>query len=94
MSIIHIKQIRDMHGERKNVARSKSCDRLLTCLFAMMLCTDRLGNLSGVRLITPFPTTMDHYGCAFKGNAIKRLRVRDILNYDDSLDERTVFAHI
>ena len=48
-----------MHGERKNVARSKSCDRLLTCLFAMVLRTDRLENLSGVRLITPFPTTMD-----------------------------------
>ena len=43
MPIIHIKQIRDLHGERRNVAHSKSCECLLTCLFSIMLRTDRIG---------------------------------------------------
>ena len=52
MPIIHRKQIRDLHGERKNMTRSKSCLRLVTCVFSIMLRTDRLGNLSGVHLMS------------------------------------------
>ena len=52
MPIIHTKQIRDLHGERKNMTRSKSCLRLVTCVFSIMLRTDRLGNLSGVHLMS------------------------------------------
>ena len=75
MPIIHIQQIRDMHGERKNVARSKSWDRLLTCFFSIILRTDCLWDLSGVRLISlNLPPSYD--------NGVK---VRDILNYDESL---------
>ena len=62
MPIIHIQQIRDMHGERK-------------CFFSIILHTDRLWDLSGVRLISlNLPPSHD-----------KGVKVRDILNYDESL---------
>ena len=86
MPIIHIKQIRDLHGEGKKVTRSESCLRLvLTCVFSIMLRTDRASWEFVWRppdQLESTPSSGVKVGCAHKGNAMLLLShmAWDILN--------------
>ena len=62
-----------------------------------MLRPDLLENLAGVHLIgLNLPLSYNRngvkVGCAFKGNATKRLRIWVILTHDERQDQRTMFC--